>query len=82
MKLTKTNWYPANYPLFIQFKLIQSKLIYFNYYEFNKDQFLISNLTIKLTKYNWCPHHFFNYNIPKLQNQTQFHQMINKINFL
>jgi hypothetical protein len=27
-------------------------------------------------------HYLFNYKIFKLQNQTQFHQMINKYNFL
>jgi hypothetical protein len=27
-------------------------------------------------------HYLFNYKILKLQNQTQFHQMINKYNFL
>jgi hypothetical protein len=44
-----------------------------------------STKKIKLTKCETHPlnnHYLFHYKTPKLQNQTQFHQMTNKYNFL
>lgn len=49
LQLTINNQYQTNYPLFVQLRLIHENSIPFNLPIFSQ----VSNLKIKLTKYNW-----------------------------